>query len=84
MLETAWESRWLPDILLKKPYLENRIPKIKKISENEREDREERRITGETQSWKERHPRPSSADDGKKKTSNKRTKTQRDQSYNAI
>ena len=30
MLETAWESRWLPDILLKKPYLENRIPKIKK------------------------------------------------------
>ena len=83
MLETAWESRWLPDILSKKPYLENRIPKIKKYLKM-REDPEEGNFNGETQSWKERHPRPSSADDGKKKTSNKRTKTQRDQSYNAI
>ena len=71
MLETAWESRWLPDILLKKPYLENRIPKIKKYLKM-REDPEEGSFNGETQSWKERHPRPSSADDGKKKTSNKK------------
>ena len=52
MLETAWESRWLPDIIKKKMHLENYT--FKNLKHDMLRDIEEK---DETKHINSRHPR---------------------------